>query len=54
MNFANSQISAQNLDLRFMSHTDFCTHGTFRPQYVKSVYEVSSAVICTSFNPEEK
>jgi len=56
INFANSQISGQDLDpdLRYMSHTGFCSCGTFRFQYLKSVYEVSSAVICVSFNPEEK
>lgn len=32
----------------------FCTPGTLMPQYVKSVYEVSSAVFCTAVNPEEK
>jgi len=55
-NFANSQISGQDLDpdLNHMSHTGFCSCGIFRSPYLKYVYEVSSAVICMSFNPDEE
>jgi len=45
MNFANSQISRQDLDPDLRSHTGFCSCDTFRSQYLKPVYEVSSAVI---------
>jgi len=58
MNFANSQISGQdpNPDQRYISHTGFCSCGTFRSQYVylKSMKSVVLWSVCCSSQTRNK